>query len=195
MNRARLLLTLLGLGVLVFAFVLGRGGRTPGVPRPAAAAVTWGSSYVIHDAVVRQADEQGKLRYDLSAQRVEQRNEGGTVFAFGVTLKYQPSSGGADSQADNIWTVTAGSAQLPASGSVLQLRGDVVASGIAQASRVPLTLSSESLDYDTVTTQLRTPALVRLRLGAHDLEGRGLNANIKLGTVELESQVHGRITR
>jgi lipopolysaccharide export system protein LptC len=54
---------------------------------------------------------------------------------------------------------------------------------------------TNSLDYDTQTQEITSHETVDIQMGEQKLQGIGLQANIRLSTLRLETQVHGEITR
>jgi LPS export ABC transporter protein LptC len=194
MKRARLLLVLLGLVILGVAFGLGRGGRTLRTPVVAKNAVEQSLPYVAEGVVVRQTGVDGTLTYELRAERVEQAAGDHSIAASDLSMRYEPRDAKGAPLPDRAWTLAAAHALLPEDNSSLELRGNVVASGKPAGNDQPITVRTQSLDYSIQTQDLQTRDAVQFQWGHQLLEGRGLNANIKLGRVELESEVHGRIT-
>ena len=73
----------------------------------------------------------------------------------------------------------------------MQLTGNVRVTGPAPGSGAPLTLTTESLRINTPTEFIETDAPVTLRWSGHELDGVGMQADLKAGTLRLESDVHG----
>jgi LPS export ABC transporter protein LptC len=195
MKRSRWLLGLAVFAVLIAAFVLGRSGSTPGASRDREETVTSKYDFVAHGVDVRQTGVDGQLQYRLEAARIEQRPGDRQVSATDLTAHYDAPAGTTGPLAESRWTMTAASAVLPRDGQLLQLRGDVQVSGLLPEARAPVTMSTPSLDYNLETQELTSDDLVDMRMGAMQLQGQGLQANIRMGTLELESQVHGVIAR
>lgn len=193
--KRRWLFGLAVFAVLVVAFVLGRSGSTPGVTRAREESVTSKYDFVAHDVDVRQTGEDGRLQYRLEAARIEQRPQDHQISATNLTAHYEPPAGTTGALAESRWTMTAAHAVLPEDGKLLQLRGDVQVTGVLPEASAPVTMATRSLDYNLQTQQLTSKDLVDMRMGAMQLQGQGLQANIRLGTLELESQVHGVIAR
>ena len=195
MKRSRWLLGLVVFAVLVIAFVLGRSGSTPGAARVREESVTSQYDFVAHDVDLRQTGEDGRLQYQLEASRIEQRPEDHQISATDLTAHYEPQPGTTGPLAESRWTLTAVHAVLPEDGKLLQLRGDVQVTGLLPDAGAPVTMHTASLDYNMQSQELRSDDIVDMRMGAIQLQGQGLQANIRLGTLELESQVHGLIAR
>jgi len=195
LKRSRWLLGLAVVAVLVTAFVLGRSGSTPGVSLAREESLTSKYDFVAHDVDVRQTGEDGRLQYRLEAARIEQRPEDHQISATDLTAHYEAPAGTTGPMAESRWTMTAASAVLPEDGKLLQLRGAVQVTGLLPEARAPVTMTTASLDYNLQTQEISSDELVDMRMGAMELQGQGLQANIREGTLELESQVHGVIAR
>jgi LPS export ABC transporter protein LptC len=195
MKRTHWLLGLLALTALAVAFFMGHTGSTPGLSsareEPAAAQY----NFVANDVVVRQTGDDGQLRYRLEAGRVEQRPEDEQISASDLTVHYDSPEGKTGPVAASHWTLTATRAALPEDGKLLQLRGAVQVTGQPPAASAPVTMTTNSLDYDLQTQEVTSRDSVELSMGPQRLQGTGLQANIRLGTLSLESQVHARVAR
>jgi LPS export ABC transporter protein LptC len=194
MKRVHWLLGVAVIAVLALAFVLGRGGNTPGDSSTHDEPATFKYNFVAHDVIVRQTGSDGKLQYRLEAESVEQRPEDKQISATNLTAHYEVPDAQADPAASN-WKLTADHAMLPEDGKLLQLRGAVRVTGQPPATGAPVTLATNSLDYDMQTQEITSHETVDVQMGEQRLQGTGLQANIRLGTLRLETQVHGDITR
>lgn len=183
-----------GSAALGIAWFVGRSGHAPTLTADSADSNETAYGYEARDVVVRQTGEDGRLSYQLAAERVAQLPPDGRIEASILTMTYRPEAASGQQPGARVWTLTADSAQLPEDGSLLQLQGNVVATAAAPNATDPLVLRTPNLEYDTRKQTARTRAEVQFQWGAQQLTARGLRANIKLGTVELESQVHGRVT-
>ncbi len=194
MKRVHWLIGLGVIAVLALAFMLGHGGSTPGATSAPEEAAKFHYDFVANDVVVRQTGNDGTLQYRLEAERVEQRPEDNQVTATNLTAHYEAPDVKADPDEASPWKLTAQHATLPDDGKLLQLRGDVRVTGQPHNARVPVTLATDSLDYDMQTQEITSQETVDVRMGAQQLQGKGLQANIRLGTLRLETQVHGDIS-
>jgi LPS export ABC transporter protein LptC len=199
MKRFHWLMGLAGIAVLALAFVLGRGGSTPGTAGAREEAAKFQYNFVANDVTVRQTDNDGTLQYRLEAERVEQRPEDRQISVTNLTAHYEAANGKQDAPADPVdtthWKLTAEHATLPDDGKLLQLRGSVRVMGQPPAATAPVTIATDSLDYDTQTQEITSHEIVEMQMGGQKLQGLGLQANIRLSTVRLETEVHGDITR
>jgi len=75
----------------------------------------------------------------------------------------------------------------------VKLAGRVKVRGRVQQSPVPISFTTERLDYNLVTQELANDAAFELQWGASQFSGHGLKANIKQGTVSVESDTNGKI--
>jgi LPS export ABC transporter protein LptC len=169
--------------------------RTQRLPEPGSPlqqeADSPGYAFEANDIQLQQMTADGALQYRVEARRVAQAPDDGRIDAADLTLHYDPP--GADS-AGHRWTVTADRAELPAAGNVLTLDGNVLARGTPTGSTRESQLRTDRLRYDLATQDLDSDAAVEFVWGRNLLQGRGLRANIKHGTVAIESQVHGRLS-
>ena len=195
MRRIHWLLCIAGIAVLALAFVLGRGGNTPGAASAREEAVIFKYNFVAQDVQVRQTGNDGKLQYQLEAQQVEQRPEDKQISATQLTAHYEAPDAKAGQPDTSHWKLTADHATLPEDGKLLQLRGTVRVTGQPPAATAPVTIMTNSLDYDTQTQEITSHETVDIQMGEQKLQGLGLQANIRLSTLRLETQVHGEITR
>jgi LPS export ABC transporter protein LptC len=194
MKSGKLWVVLIGAAALVAAWFLGRGGSAPGTAAGDADSAQTSYGYEAQDVIVRQTGVDGSLSYKLTADHVAQLPPDGRIVADKLTMNYRPESQTGPHLAARDWTLTADSARLPEDGSLLHLQGNVVAVATSQKSADPLVLRSPELDYDTRKQTVSTKSPVQFRWGSQQMSALGMQANIKLGTVELESQVNGRIT-
>ncbi len=112
-----------------------------------------------------------------------------------LTAHYEAPDAKAGAADASHWKLTADHATLPEDGKLLQLRGTVRVTGQPPAATAPVTIATNSLDYDTQTQEITSREIVQMQMGAQKLQGLGLQANIRLSTLRLETQVHGDITR
>jgi LPS export ABC transporter protein LptC len=137
------------------------------------------------DVVLRQMGPDGRLQYELAAQRFAQAAGGGGVLAEDLTMYHDPPGtvpGGA-----HRWTLTAAAARLPADAEVISLQGEVRASGVPLGRRAPVHVSAERLDYRIASQEVSTATDVQVEWGASRFQGRGLTFNVNTGAWALES--------
>jgi LPS export ABC transporter protein LptC len=151
--------------------------------------------YVASDVVVQQMDKDGKLLYQMQAKRVEQLPEDGRIAASDLMLHYDPHEVRDESTRDQQrWTLTADAAELPENGNIVALQGNVLLRGHTTPGSAEMLVSTSRLSYNLDSQELRNDVPVRLQWGKNELSGGNLRANIKQGTVALESEVNGHLS-
>ncbi|MBK6673496.1 MAG: LPS export ABC transporter periplasmic protein LptC [Proteobacteria bacterium] len=191
MKRWRWLLAVAIIGLVVAAaYVAGTSqtGADRAKPNEADAATY---AYEAHDVVLRQMDGSGALQYEIEAASVTQLPKDGAIEAHDLTLHYDPP--GRDADPLRRWTLTATGAQLPERSDIVKLAGDVQVRGRVPQSPAPIRFQAEQLDYNLRTQELSSDAAFELHWGGSQFSGRGLQANIKQGTVSVESGTNGKI--
>jgi LPS export ABC transporter protein LptC len=195
MKKTRLLLGVAGAAAIAAGAYLAGLRQQAGndAAHPETAADDPGYNYEATGVVVRQMGADGKLMYQIEAERVQQLPADGKVSASKLTLHYDPREGGDDAARERQrWTLTADAAELPESGDIVSLRGKVMVSGRPAESSIISTLTTERLDYNLQNQDLRTDAPWLFRWGRNQMQGSGLRANIKQGTLTVESRIHGK---
>lgn len=196
MKSRHMALLAVALVALVVAFALGSGSRTPRVGAPAAATAGPDESYgfVARDVVVQQTDESGRLQYEVLAAQVERRDDAGPVVARELTLSYDDLDDSGRAVPGRRWTLRADQGQLPLQGAEIELQGAVEVQGQLAGSTRPIIVRADHLFYHTRDQTVRSPGKVSFSWGRQQLEGQGLTANFRTGSLALESGVHGRIS-
>jgi LPS export ABC transporter protein LptC len=141
--------------------------------------------YYVVDATLTEMGADGRPRTVLRAARAEQQISDQSVLMTDLAADYNTADAGS-------WTLTAQRGRLLADATTLRLSGDVVIRG--EEARGTAVIRTDELVYDTNTSVVQTAEHVTLQFGPHRLEGRGLRAALKGGTLRLESNVHGRFT-
>lgn len=191
MKRWRWLLAVVVIGLVVAAAYVA-GSRQTGAERAKPnEADTATYAYEAHDVVLRQMDGSGALQYEIEAASVTQLPRDGAIEAHDLTLHYDPPGRQADPS--RRWTLTASGAQLPEASDVVKLSGRVLVQGRVPQSPAPIRFQSEKLDYNLKTQDLSSEAAFELHWGGSQFSGHGLKANIKQGTVSVESDTNGKI--
>jgi LPS export ABC transporter protein LptC len=141
--------------------------------------------YYVIDATLTEMGADGRPRTVLRAARAEQQVADQSVLLTDLTVDYNTAEAGT-------WTLTADRGRLLSNATTLRLSGDVVIRG--EEARGTAVIRTDELAYDSTTSVVQTAEPVTLQFGQHRLEGRGLRAALKEGTLKLESNVHGRFT-
>ncbi|MFM1885321.1 MAG: hypothetical protein RL026_478 [Pseudomonadota bacterium] len=181
MRRQAALWALAG-GALALAFLLGRGGRTPGqasgeTPSPAP------PGFEALDARVVQTDESGAVAYAATARRVSQASDDAPLRA--QDLQIRQGSGGD-------WVLQAREGELPAGSGRLRLRGAVEARGTPPGGAGVAIIRSAAADYDARRGQLSIRVPVTVVWSGRHLQAGTVEADLKTGRMQLEGKVHGR---
>jgi len=186
---AMLLATVVVVGLLT---LLGQGPAVPGLGTPAPEEVA-APGYAAEDALLVQTDADGNPVYRLKARGLEQASGSETLHAQELTVDYVPPAGSAAAtKAGMPWTLTAREGELPGGTLTMKLSGDVRLRGQPEGWRTPLRFETQALDFDIERQVATTRAPVNFYAGSRRLSARGLSADLKAGTLRLESSVHGR---
>lgn len=137
------------------------------------------------DVVVRQMGPDGRLQYELEARRFAQSANAGEVMAEDLTIHHDPP--GTIPGGPHRWTLTAAGALLPAESQVINLHGNVRASGLPRGRRTPMRISSEALAYDLAAQEVSSDANVLIEWGGIRSESQGFTFNINTAELQLQS--------
>jgi lipopolysaccharide export system protein LptC len=189
------------IGVVAVAFFLSRAGRgTDGADD--ATSQTPDPGYAAHDAVIIETGYDGRERYRLNAKVIRQQTETGLVELETLEMNYNPAAqpGVAGEKrpaatAQEAWHLTSDRGQVRADGDDVQLTGNVRVTGAAPGTGAPLALTTSDLRINTPTEFIETDSPVILTWSGHELNARGLRADLKAGTLRLESEVHGQFAQ
>ena len=91
---------------------------------------------------------------------------------------------------DDIWHLTSNHGQVRADGDDVQLSGDVRVTGPAPGTGEPLQLTTSELRINTPTEFIETREPVRVRMSGYEVDAVGMQADLKAGSLRLESDVH-----
>jgi lipopolysaccharide export system protein LptC len=189
------------IGVVAAAYFIGRAGRG-GNTAEDAAAQTPDPGYAAHDAEIIETGYDGRERYRLNAKVIRQQTETGLIELEGLQMDYHPDDQprvAGDSRpalaSQETWHLTSDRGQVRADGDDVQLSGNVRVTGSMPGSKAPLTLTTSSLRMNTPTEYIETDAPVKLTWTGHEWDARGMRADLKAGTLRLESDVHGQFDR
>lgn len=142
--------------------------------------------YSVTGAELIETDEQGLPRYRLTADRILQNPASSLIDVENPVLRLHE-------QGTLAWTVSARHAQLPGTAQIIALDGNVKVAA-ASNETTPLALSTSSLQYDFLSGVAQTDATVSLLLNGHQLQGTGLEANLRTRRARLNEAVQGRFT-
>src|SRR3954471_16086999 len=183
--------------VISVAYFIGRAGREDN-GLDAAAVTAPDPGYAAKDAQVVETGFDGRERYRLNARVIRQQIDSSVIDVEGLEMDYHPGAqekiaGEAASKAtDNEkWHLKSDRGQVRANGDDVQLTGNVVVTGHTPGSGDLLTLATESMRINTPTEFIETDDHVNLTWSGHKLDAIGMRADLKAGTLRLESDVHG----
>ncbi len=189
------------IAAVVLAWLFGRTGSDD-TGADAAGAPPLDPGYAARDAEVIETGYDGLERYRLKASVIRQHTESGVIDLENLEMNYHraaaPGAVGApagDSKdSGEVWHLTSERGQIRADGDDVQLNGNVLLTGPAPGTGEPLSLSTDSLRINTPTEFIETEAAVKLRWSGHEINARGMTADLKAGTLRLESDVNGHFT-
>jgi LPS export ABC transporter protein LptC len=184
-----------------FAYLFGFAGRGDN-GADAAALLAPDPGYAARDAEVIETGYDGRERYRLNARVVRQQSDGGVIDLEHLEMDYHPGAQtdvpgerpAAPVAAGETWHLTSERGQVRANGDDVQLNGNVVVTGPSPGTGAPLTLTTEAMRINTPTEFIETDSPVRVHWSGHELLSRGMKADLKAGTLRLESEVHGEFS-
>jgi LPS export ABC transporter protein LptC len=185
------------IAVVAAAYYLGRAGRgSTGAEEAATGSPDPG--YAARDAEIIETGYDGLERYRLSARQIRQQTDTGVIELETLEMNYHPGAqarvAGEERPAEaakETWHLTSDHGLVRADGDDVQLTGNVRVTGNAPGTGAPLTVTTSELRINTPTEFIETRAPVTLSWSGHELQAIGLQADLKAGTLRLESKVHG----
>ena len=126
----------------------------------------------------------GNLRLGLQAATANEEPVSGLVTLREVVVDYHALAG-------QSWRLTAAEAHVPRGAHAVEFAGDVRMNG--RAGNLPglAELSTERLTLDTTREHAETRDPVTLAFGRHLMHATGMQVDLKAGSLQLESEVHG----
>ena len=182
----RIVIGLVILAAIVGTLYLGQGPGTS-LTRPGTETHSDDEpGYSARDARMIETGDDGRPAFTVDARVVRQRANDSRVQLEGPHMTFLTTENGA-------WQVDARSGLIQADGSSVDLYGDVKMNGAV--SGTPIVIGTSTISYDTRQEIASTGAPVTFDAQGGQLEGTGLVANLKDGSVTLESNVHGTFER
>jgi LPS export ABC transporter protein LptC len=189
------------IGIIALAYFIGRAGRgTNGADETAAPPPDPG--YAALDAELIETGYDGRERYRLSAKVIRQQSETAAIELDTLSMRYHPGAqprlpgesapagrSGAGDASDDTWHLTSDHGQIRAEGDDVQLSGNVRVTGPAPGSGEPLQMTTSELRINTPTEFIETRAPVRVSFPGYELDAVGMQADLKAGSLRLESDV------
>lgn len=177
---ARVVIVLVIVGIIIGALFLGQGG--PSAP------VTGGTAdagevpgYSARNAEVTQTGDDGRPEFVVVSPLIKQQANDERVQLDAPRMTFVSAENGT-------WHAQSRSGLIRADGSNVDLFGDVKMEG--QLSGSPVVINTSTIAFDTHTEIARTPAFFTVDARGGLLTATGMVANLKDGTLELESNPH-----
>jgi lipopolysaccharide export system protein LptC len=142
--------------------------------------------YYLLGARFSVTDEQGRFTYRISADRLDELPDHQQLQLRGVEVDYRPTD-------DTAWSISAATATYARDGSQLDLNGGVEVRGAPDEKSGAWTVRSDALHFWPITAKAESRAPVEIHIGDWQFNAVGLRMDLKGETLELESQVHGRL--
>jgi LPS export ABC transporter protein LptC len=201
-KRWRLKLAWLGLiGMVALAWFFVRSSGNDG-DTDTTGAIPLDPGYAARDAEVIETGYDGRERYRLKAAVIRQQTESGVIDLEQLEMNYHrntlPAAGEAPAAAKNageVWHLTSDRGRVREEGNDVELSGNVRVTGPPQGGVEPLSLITETLRINTPTEFIETDDPVKLRWSGHELDAVGMRADLKAGTLRLESDVNGHFSQ
>jgi LPS export ABC transporter protein LptC len=194
----RVLASAVVVATVAFAwFLFGRGGEDD-TDTNSAAVAPLDPGYAARDAEVIETGYDGREQYRLKASVIRQQTESGLINLENLEMNYHADTqvrlpGEAPAAAvGEVWHLTSDRGQVRADGDDVQLTGNVRVTGPAPGTGEPLSLTTDNMRIHTPTQFIETKAPVTLRWSGHEIDARGMQADLKAGTLRLESDVNGQ---
>lgn len=182
MSRWRQAAALGGFGLL--AAVTAWWGHRPEDAPIANGAQPTAPAYSLREAVLEETGPDGRWRLRIETATASEAAPGTREIDLNqVRALYHPGS-------PDAWRLQASRGHLPAGGRRLQLAGEVRLQPVSLRDHTP-DISTDRLSVDLDRERATTAAPVTIHFGPHALEAKGLTADMKAGTLRLESALHG----
>jgi LPS export ABC transporter protein LptC len=187
--------------VVALAYFLGRSGRSSDAEN-AAAGLPPDPGYAAKDAQVIETGYDGRERYRLNAKVIRQQVDSSVIDIESLAMDYHPDAQSRvpgetrdATSANPVWHLRSDHGQVRANGDDVELFGNVRVTGPAPGDGAPLSLATERMRINTPTEFIETNERVTLGWSGHELVAMGMKADLKTGTLTLESDVHGEFSR
>jgi LPS export ABC transporter protein LptC len=177
---ARVVIILAIVGIIIGALILGEGGPASTV-KPAGEESTEVPGYSARNAEVTQTGDDGRPEFVVVSPLIRQQANDERVQLDAPRMTFVSAENGT-------WHAQSRSGLIRADGASVDLHGDVKMEG--QLSGSPVVIRTSTIAFDTHTEIARTPAFFTVDARGGTLDATGLVANLKDGTLELESNPH-----
>ena len=181
---ARLLL-IAGFAALIAALVQ---WRVVDRESPADGDDSEGPGYFLTGVDLQEFGADGALRIALQSYSANQDPISGVVRLADVAVDYHAPAG-------QTWHLIANEARVPQGGSTVEFEGEVLLTGRPGSEPEVAELHTPRLTLDTLGEAANTRSPVELAFGNHRLRAVGMHADLKTGSLRLESDVNGQFTQ
>ena len=141
--------------------------------------------YYLKQARILGTGEDGKLLYEIEAERAEQMHDDQIDFT-DVRIRYAPAS-------DVPWIVSADTATLREGSAGIVLRGHVTAQNLSESAAEETEIRTDYLEFDPERYVAETDGKVQIRFGSRSLTATGMLASLNEQKIRLKSNVRGKI--
>jgi lipopolysaccharide export system protein LptC len=198
---ARPLGAVAAIAIIATAYYLARAGRGDDA-EAATSTLPPDPGYAALDAEVIETGYDGRERYRLNAKVIRQQIDSSVIDLEQLEMDYHPGAqarvaGEAAAPAadkEEAWHLRSDRGQVRADGDDIELAGNVEVTGSAPATGEPISLRTERMRVNTPTEFIQTDERVTLLWSGHELVAKGMKADLKAGTLRLESDVHGEFS-
>ncbi|MBC8026021.1 MAG: LPS export ABC transporter periplasmic protein LptC [Steroidobacteraceae bacterium] len=198
---ARPLGTLAVIAVIALAYFLARASRGEDA-EAASSTLPPDPGYAARDAEVIETGYDGRERYRLNAKVIRQQIDSSVIDLEQLEMDYHPGAQAgvpgekpaSATDRDEVWHLRSDSGQVRADGDDVELVGNVQVTGPAPGTGAPISLETERMRINTPTEFIETDERVTLQWSGYELVAKGMKADLKAGTLRLESEVHGEFS-
>ncbi len=143
--------------------------------------------YFLTGVDLEEFGNDGQLRIGLKSESANEDPSSGVIRLADVAVDYHAPN-------DRRWLLTATEARVPPGGRVIEFEGDVRLHGTPGAGARQAELHTAQLQLDTESEIAHTKSAVELIFGAHRMSAHGMRADLKAGSLRLESDINGLFT-
>lgn len=140
--------------------------------------------YYLKDVDLEDYDADGRLRVGLKSASAVEDPASGVVKLADVAVDYHTPTG-------QVWNLTAIEARVPQNGRVVEFEGNVRLVGAPTEGAGPAELHTAHMTLDTILERAQSKSEVELVFGPYRIQARGMQADLKGGSLRLESDVNG----
>jgi LPS export ABC transporter protein LptC len=177
---ARIVIVLAIVGIIIGALILGQGGPAS-VVKPDIESSQAAPGYSARNAEVTQTGDDGRPEFVVVSPLIRQQANDNRVQLDSPRMTFVSAENGT-------WHAQSRSGLIKGDGESIDLHGDVRMNGTLSGS--PVVINTSTITFDTKTEIARTPAYFTVDARGGTLGATGLLANLKEGTLELESNPH-----